>query len=89
VPRRGVSKILAILDKSNERKYLGATLLAAVGISVWIDFGQAIAHNKVTVIGGHLVIGGSYNYTAAGQKRDVENVTFMDGREIAHKFLAN
>ncbi|MDL2409957.1 phospholipase D family protein [Rhizobium calliandrae] len=85
---RGV-EVLAILDKTNERKYSGATLLEAAGIPVWIDFEPAIAHNKVIVIDERFVIGGSYNYTAAAQKRNAENVTFTQSGEIAHQFLAN
>ncbi|MDL2410804.1 phospholipase D-like domain-containing protein [Rhizobium calliandrae] len=85
---RGV-EVLAILDKVNERKYSGATLLEAAGIPVWIDYEAAIAHNKIIVIDGHLVVGGSYNYTAAAQKRNAENVTFTDSREISQEYLAN
>lgn len=85
---RGV-EVLAILDKTNERKYSGATLLEAAGIPVWIDYEPAIAHSKVIVIDGHLVIGGSYNYTAAAQKRNAENVTFMESDELAREYLAN
>ncbi len=85
---RGV-EVLAILDKTNERKYSGATLLDAAGIPVWIDFEPAIAHNKIMVIDEHLTIGGSYNYTAAAQKRNAENVTFTDSPEIARQFIAN
>jgi len=50
---RGI-EVLAILDKTNERKYSGATLLEAAGIPVWIDYEPAIAHSKVIVIDGHL-----------------------------------
>lgn len=82
-------EVLAILDKTNERKYSGATLLEAAGIPVWIDFEPAIAHNKIIVIDGHLTIGGSYNYTAAAQKRNAENVTFTESRELAREYLAN
>ncbi len=85
---RGI-EVLAILDKTNERKYSGATLLEAAGVPVWIDFEPAIAHNKIIVIDGHLIIGGSYNYTAAAQKRNAENVTFTESRELARKYLAN
>ncbi|MBB3567205.1 phospholipase D family protein [Rhizobium sp. BK491] len=85
---RGV-EVLAILDKTNERKYSGATLLEAVGVPVWIDFEPAIAHNKIIVIDGRLTIGGSYNYTAAAQKRNAENVTFTESREIARQFMTN
>ncbi|MDR6904067.1 phospholipase D family protein [Rhizobium miluonense] len=85
---RGV-EVLAILDKTNERKYSGATLLEAAGIPVWIDYEPAIAHNKIIVIDGHLVIGGSYNYTASAQKRNTENVTFMESKELAQEYTAN
>ncbi|WP_296441390.1 phospholipase D family protein [Rhizobium sp. 60-20] len=85
---RGV-EVLAILDKTNERKYSGATLLDAAGIPVWIDFEPAIAHNKIMVIDERLTIGGSYNYTAAAQKRNAENVTFTDSVDIARQFLSN
>lgn len=86
--KRGV-EVLAILDKVNDRKYSGATLLEAAGIPVWIDFEPAIAHNKIAIVGGHLVIGGSYNFTAAAQKRNAENVTFTDSPEIAKRFTEN
>ncbi|OEC94420.1 hypothetical protein A9Z06_33360 [Rhizobium sp. YK2] len=82
-------EVLAILDKTNKRKYSGATLLEAAGVPVWIDFEPAIAHNKIIVIDGHLTIGGSYNYTTAAQKRNAENVTFTESRELAREYLAN
>lgn len=54
---RGV-EVLVILDKVNDRKYSGATLLEAAGIPVWIDFEPAIAHNKIAIVDEHQVIGG-------------------------------
>ena len=86
--QRGV-EVLAILDKVNARKYSGATLLEAAGIPVWIDFKPAITHSKIIVIDERLVIGGSYNYTASAQKRNAENVTFTESREIAREFNGN
>ncbi|MGG6893704.1 phospholipase D family protein [Rhizobium sp. BR 315] len=80
-------EVLAILDKVNDRKYSGATLLEAAGIPVWIDFEPAIAHNKILVIDSRLVIGGSYNFTQAAQKRNAENVTFIESPQIARQFL--
>jgi phosphatidylserine/phosphatidylglycerophosphate/cardiolipin synthase-like enzyme len=35
------------------------------------------------------VIGGSYNFTAAAQKRNAENVTFTDSSEVAKQFSDN
>ena len=41
------------------------------------------------MIDERLTIGGSYNYTAAAQKRNAENVTFTESRELAQVYLAN
>ena len=85
---RGV-EVLVILDKSNDRKFSAATLLAAFHIPVWIDDKPAIAHNKLIIIDNHLTVGGSYNYTAGAATRNAENVTFTDSKAIADQFLAN
>jgi len=82
-------EVLAILDKVNNRKYSGATLLLAKGIPVWIDSKPAIAHNKIIVIDGHLTIGGSFNYTKAAQDRNAENVTFIDSGKVAAQYSVN
>ena len=72
----------AVLDKSDERdhgrKVTGARFLVEANIPTWIDDSVAIAHSKVIIIDGHLVIGGSYNYTASAEHRNAENVTFID-----------
>lgn len=85
---RGV-EVMAILDKVNARKYSGATLLVAAGIPVWIDDKPAIAHNKIIVIDDRLTIGGSFNYTASAERRNAENVTFIDSQAVAAEFKAN
>ncbi|NKJ03497.1 phospholipase D-like domain-containing protein [Rhizobium sp. SG741] len=61
----------------------------SAGIPVWIHFEPAIARTKIIVIDEHLTIGGSYNYTAAAQKRNAGNVTFTESAEIAREYLAN
>jgi phosphatidylserine/phosphatidylglycerophosphate/cardiolipin synthase-like enzyme len=59
-----------IVDKSSARvsksgsRYSAATYLSNAGIPVWVDTKVAIAHNKVMVIDGALVITGSFNFTA-------------------------
>lgn len=95
---RGVD-VAVILDKSNDRysddadaprsRYSGATYMANAGVPVWIDFAPAIAHNKLIILDRHLVIGGSYNYTMSAERRNAENVTFIDSPEVAEWFLAN
>ncbi|OJW22143.1 MAG: hypothetical protein BGO51_15155 [Rhodospirillales bacterium 69-11] len=90
---RGVD-VRIILDKSNEAdprqvQSAGASFTRDVGIPTWIDDTVAIAHNKVIVIDGHLVIGGSYNYTSSAERRNAENVTFIDSPAVAALYLAN
>jgi phosphatidylserine/phosphatidylglycerophosphate/cardiolipin synthase-like enzyme len=86
---RGVD-VAVILDKSDLRRLCttDADLLAA-GVTVWIDRLPGIAHNKLIVIDRRIVIGGSYNYTASAERRNAENVTFIESEAVAARFLAN
>ena len=93
---RGVD-VQAILDKSDDRpdregappRPGGARFTAEANIPTWIDSSVAIAHNKLIIIDGHLVIGGSYNYTASAERRNAENVTFIDAPVVADFYLVN
>ena len=89
---RGVD-VQAILDKTEERDHgsrpAGARFTAEAGIPTWIDDKVAIAHNKVIIIDGHLVIGGSYNYTSSAEHKNAENVTFIDALVVADFYLVN
>lgn len=87
--QRGV-EVRVVLDKENLRKrYTGATYLDNAGVAVRIDDKVAIAHNKVIIVDGELVIGGSYNFTASAESRNAENVTFIRDRCTAARFLRN
>lgn len=96
---RGVD-VQVILDKSNDPfnrrdrstdqpRLVGAQFTAAMGIPTWIDHRVAIAHNKVIVIDGKTVIGGSYNFTLSAEQRNAENVTFIDSPDVAKLYLSN
>jgi phospholipase D len=79
-----------ILDRSNTRgRASGLAALHTAGIPVWIDHVPGIAHIKALVIDGHLVIGGSYNFTASAESRNVEDVTFTDSTVVAGEFIRN
>jgi phospholipase D len=49
----------------------------------------AIAHNKLIIIDGKTVIGGSYNFTISAEGRNAENVTFIDSQDVAKLYLSN
>jgi phosphatidylserine/phosphatidylglycerophosphate/cardiolipin synthase-like enzyme len=64
---RGV-QVEVILDKSNRTaRYSGADYLIHHGIPTRIDAAHAIAHNKVMIIDGQVVLTGSFNFTKAAE----------------------
>jgi phosphatidylserine/phosphatidylglycerophosphate/cardiolipin synthase-like enzyme len=82
--------VKVILDKSQvSEKYSSATFLKRAGISVWIDSKHAIAHNKVMVVDGHIVITGSFNFTKNAEERNAENLLVINDEHIANQYLAN
>ena len=72
--QRGV-KVQVILDKSQRtEKYTRRTSFRNAGIPTFIDAKHAIAHNKVMVIDGRIVITGSFNFTKAAEENNAENL---------------
>ncbi len=83
-------EVRVVLDKENRKsRYTGATYLDNHGVPVRIDEKVAIAHNKVIIIDGEVVIGGSYNFTGNAEKRNAENVTIIRDRCVADQFVRN
>ncbi len=87
--RRGV-KVIAILDKSQRsERYTGATFLRNEGIPVWIDADHAIAHNKVMVLDGNVVVTGSFNFTRAAEEKNAENLLIIRDQRLAKLYTNN
>lgn len=86
---RGVN-VIVVLDKSNRvQKYSAADFTSHAGITTLIDDRHAIAHNKVMIIDGKVVITGSYNFTRAAEKSNAENIVIIESGPIADKYLQN
>ena len=87
--KRGV-KIEAILDKSQRSaRYTGATFLKNEGIPVYIDDKHAIAHNKVMIIDGSIVVTGSFNFTKAAEEKNAENLLIIRNKEMVKIYMDN
>lgn len=87
--RRGVH-IIVLADKSQKReRYTQVKLLKRSGIAVYIDHRPAIAHNKIIIIDGLTVIGGSYNFSNSAESRNAENVTIIKNKDFAALYEAN
>lgn len=86
---RGVD-VRVILDSSNATDtYSGADLMLNSGVRTYIDNPSGIAHNKVMVIDGEIVLTGSFNFTKAAQERNAENVLVITDRDLADRYARN
>ena len=87
---RGVD-VRVIADKTNDKgKYSGATYMVNHGVPVWIDDSVNIAHNKVMIFDGRSVLTGSFNFSAAAQKDNAENVLLIkDSPDLAAQYIRN
>jgi phosphatidylserine/phosphatidylglycerophosphate/cardiolipin synthase-like enzyme len=87
--KRGV-KVEVILDKSQRtEKYSSATFLFNAGIPTKIDAKHTIAHNKVMVIDGEMVITGSFNFTKAAEEKNAENLLVIRDKKLAERYTKN
>ena len=87
--KRGVN-IEVILDKSNlTEKYSSADFVSHAGIATYIDSKHAIAHNKIMVIDGKVVITGSFNFTKAAESNNAENLLVITDSALAATYTTN
>src|SRR3974390_3246653 len=83
--RRGV-KVQVILDKSQRtEKYSEADFLKNEGVPTLIDAQHAIAHNKVMILDGYVVLTGSFNFTRAAEESNAENLLVINDPILAKR----
>lgn len=82
---RGVEIVVILDSDSVNGRGAQATRLIDAGCLVFSDAAHPIAHNKVAIIDGVLVFGGSFNYSANAEQ-NAENLTLEDGREAVRDF---
>jgi phosphatidylserine/phosphatidylglycerophosphate/cardiolipin synthase-like enzyme len=87
--KRGL-RVEVILDKSQRtEKYSSADFLANQGVPTTIDAEHAIAHNKIIIIDGEVVITGSFNFTKAAQEKNAENLLIIHDKALAAQYTKN
>ncbi len=87
--RRGVA-VTVLLDRSVAREpSQRASDMVKRGVAAYIDDHVAIAHNKVVVIDGAVVITGSFNFTQSAQSRNAENLLVIRNPQIAGAYREN
>jgi phospholipase D len=84
---RGVS-VLVLMDESQAKsKYSAIHILRGHGIETKVERAKGLAHNKVIVVDGMVVITGSYNFSNAAETRNSENVLFLFCPNIANDYI--
>jgi phosphatidylserine/phosphatidylglycerophosphate/cardiolipin synthase-like enzyme len=87
--KRGV-QVQVILDKSQRpEKYSSADFLVNQGVPTMIDANHAIAHSKVIVIDGEMVLMGSFNFTKSAQEKNAENLLIIRDPTLAAQYTKN
>lgn len=84
---RGID-VDVVLDKSQRERSM-AGYIEAHGIPTRINSKYAIMHDKFMVIDGNTVELGSFNYTAAAEKSNAENVLVIRGSDKEAKDYDN
>jgi phosphatidylserine/phosphatidylglycerophosphate/cardiolipin synthase-like enzyme len=83
-----------IVDKSTTKyRYGPLKIFRQHQMPLWVDYlpslHRGIAHNKIMIIDNKIIITGSFNFTAAAQKRNVENVLIIESPELAQQYTNN
>lgn len=87
--KRGLD-VEVILDHSNEfQKSSMGPLLVRAGIRTLTDAAHPIAHNKIAIIDGVEILGGSFNLTTNAENANAENLTISIDPQLAAQYTAN
>lgn len=79
-----------ILDRSQRsERYSSLTFLTNNVVPTLIDAKHAIAHNKIIIIDGEVVLTGSFNFTKAAEKNNAENLLVIHDKSLAARYLEN
>jgi len=87
--RRGIS-VKIILDRSQRtEKYSEADFFEHSGIPTLVDARHAIAHNKIMIIDGFVILTGSFNFTKAAEEKNAENLLIINDATLAKAYIQN
>jgi len=62
------------------------TTLKNAEIAIRLDSNHALMHDKVAIIDGHIVLTGSFNWSAAGNEDNNENLVVLDSQAWSAAF---
>jgi phosphatidylserine/phosphatidylglycerophosphate/cardiolipin synthase-like enzyme len=87
--QRGLKVGVLLDEKSDSTNRYVTGLFRAEGLSMRLDGSHAIAHNKVIVIDGEVLVTGSFNFTNSAETRNAENLLILRGAALAQAYRDN
>jgi phosphatidylserine/phosphatidylglycerophosphate/cardiolipin synthase-like enzyme len=84
---RGVDVAVIIDDEYKTGSGSDYSRLLEAGIDIRSDNSRRLMHHKVIVVDGHITATGSYNWSAAAEESNWENVIVMDSDVIASMYV--
>lgn len=82
--------IQVILDNDNdEDRYSTLPVLLENGIPTWLDGKHSIAHNKIILIDGRVIITGSFNFTKQAETSNAENLLILKNHPLQAQYESN
>lgn len=71
-------RVEVVMDKSQlKSRWSGLNKMKEAGIPCFIDKKPRIQHNKLMIIDGKVLLTGSYNWSKSAEKRNAENILFV------------
>jgi phosphatidylserine/phosphatidylglycerophosphate/cardiolipin synthase-like enzyme len=87
---RGVTILLMVddINQTDADSFVPWLLSQNRGIEAAVDHHSGIAHNKIMIIDDRVVITGSYNFTAAAEERNAENLLILTGSGVVNNYVS-
>jgi len=83
--QRGV-EVKVVFEESQVSSYSEYWKLQSIGALVRNDTNSGRMHHKTAVIDGYVILTGSFNWSAAAEERNNENMMILRSEDLAHVF---
>lgn len=85
--RKGIDVKIVMDDQQASIRGSEYERLVGAGIPTRLDNRAGLMHHKVAIIDGVIVLTGSYNYTAAAENDNDENLILIRDEKVAKMYL--
>jgi len=85
---RGIDVKIVVEKSQSTGQGAEYATLKSLGFNIRLDSNSGDMHDKVAIIDGHIILTGSFNWSAAGNEQNNENLVVLDNASWAAAFEA-